>query len=67
MEAMERLRNRFLNVRLSSVSHPPSAYARKAAAEQQSAADAAHEVQEKELVTQQWFERGLAAVDVDEM
>src|ERR1035438_8780811 len=66
MEAMERLRGRFLNVPLTAVLHPAPASAQRAAAEQKAAATAAPAVQEEELTAQQWFERGFAAVDVDE-
>jgi len=66
MEAMGRLRDRFLNVALTAVLHPVSASVKRAVAEQQAAADAAPAVQEEELTAQQWFERGIAATDVDE-
>ena len=66
MEAMGRLRDRFLTVPLSSVLHPASPAAKQAATEQRVAAEAAPPVQEQELTAQQWFERGLAAVDLDE-
>ena len=41
MEAMERLRTRFLNVPLKSVQHPASASAQQAATEQKVAAETA--------------------------
>src|SRR5580658_5665112 len=66
MEAMGRLRDRYLNVPLTAVLHPASTSVQRAATEQKAAADAASEVQEEELTAQQWFERGLAAADVDE-
>jgi tetratricopeptide (TPR) repeat protein len=66
MEAMERLRGRYLYVPLTAVLHPASLPAQRAATEQKAAADAAPTVQEEELTAQQWFERGLAATDVDE-
>ncbi len=66
MEAMERLRTRFLNVPLKSVQHPASASAQQAATEQKVAAEAAPEVQEEELTAQQWFERGFAATNLEE-
>ena len=66
MEAMERLRTRFLNVPLKSVQHPASASAQQAATEQKVAAEAAPEVQEVELTAQQWFERGFAATSPEE-
>ena len=66
LEAMGRLRERFLNVPLTAVLHPASPSAQVAATEQKDAADAAPPVQEKELTAQQWFERGFDAADPDE-
>ena len=66
MEAMEKLRGRYLNVPLASVLHPASPFAQQAAAEQKQAAGAAPAVHEGELTAQQWFERGFVAVDIDE-
>jgi tetratricopeptide (TPR) repeat protein len=66
LEAMERLRGRYLDVPLTAVLHPASLPAQRAATEQKAAADAAPAVQEEELTAQQWFERGLAASDLDE-
>ena len=66
LEAMERLRGRYLNVPLTAVLHPASLPAQRAATEQKAAADAAPAVQEEELTAQQWFERGLAAAAIDE-
>jgi tetratricopeptide (TPR) repeat protein len=66
MEAMERLRNRFLNIPLSAVLHPVSPSAQQAVQQQKTAAAAAPEVQEQELTAQQWFERGFAAIDIGE-
>jgi len=63
---MERLRGRYLNVPLAAVLHPASASAQQAATEQKTAAGVAPAVQEEELTAQQWFERGFAAVDIDE-
>ncbi|MGO9271799.1 MAG: toll/interleukin-1 receptor domain-containing protein [Terriglobia bacterium] len=54
MEAMERLRGRYLNVPLTAVLHPASLSAQRAATEQKAAADAAPAVQEEELTAQQW-------------
>ena len=65
-EAMERLRNRYLNIPLSAVLHPASLAAQHAATEEKAAAEAAPIVQENELTAQQWFERGYAATDHDE-
>ena len=66
LEAMERLRTRFLNVQLKSVQHPASASAQQAATEQKVAAETAPEVREEELTAQQWFERGFAATNPEE-
>ena len=66
MEAMGRLRDRFLNVPLSAVLHPASPAAQQAVKEQKAAAEAAPAVQEQELTAQQWFERGFASTDHDE-
>jgi tetratricopeptide (TPR) repeat protein len=66
LEGMGRLRDRFLNVALSAVSHPASLIAQQAATEQKEAAAAAPAVQTEELTAQQWFERGFAAIDLDE-
>ena len=66
LEAMGRLRDRFLNVPLTAVLHPASAPARRAATEQKAAAEMAPAVQEQELTAQQWFERGFEAPDPDE-
>jgi tetratricopeptide (TPR) repeat protein len=63
---MERLRTKFLNVRLTAVLHPVSASVQQAADEQRAAAIAAPAVQETELTAQQWFERGLSATDTAE-
>ena len=64
--AMERLRTKFLNVPLTAVLHPASPSALQAASDQKAAASAAPSVQEIELTAQQWFERGVAAVDAAE-
>jgi len=66
LEAMDRLRGRYLNVPLTAVLLPASLPAQQAATEQKAAAGAAPAVQEKELTAQQWFERGFAAAGVDE-
>jgi tetratricopeptide (TPR) repeat protein len=65
LEAMGRLRDRYLNVALTAVLHPSLA-AQRAAIEQRAAAEVAPAVLEQELTAQQWFERGFAAVDIDE-
>jgi tetratricopeptide (TPR) repeat protein len=66
LEAMERLRNRYLNVPLNAVLHPTSLPAQQAAREQKAAAQRAPTVQEEELTAQQWYERGFDAATVDE-
>jgi tetratricopeptide (TPR) repeat protein len=66
MEAMNRLREKFLNVPLEGVLHPASPSAERATKSQQVAADKAPSVQEKELTAQQWFERGFDTKDLDE-
>src|ERR1700733_3899817 len=66
LEAMERLRQRFLNVPLSAVLHPASRAANEVVTEQKAAAAAAPIVSEQELIAQQWFERGFAAIYLDE-
>jgi tetratricopeptide (TPR) repeat protein len=65
-EAMERLRDRYLNVPLTTVLHPVSLPAQQATKEQKVAAEAAPVVQENELTAEQWCERGFAATDVNE-
>ena len=57
MEAMDRLRDKFLNVALDAVLHPASDDAKRAAADQQALAAAAPAVIKKELNAQEWFER----------
>jgi tetratricopeptide (TPR) repeat protein len=66
LEAMNRLRDRFLNVPLTAVLHPASASAQLAATGQKIVANAAPPVQETELTAQQLFERGFNATDLDE-
>ena len=56
-EAMERLRNRHLNVALDTVLHPVSDKVQKESQKQQAAASKAIEVNEKELSAQEWFEQ----------
>src|SRR5229473_1760306 len=66
LEAMGRLRDKYLNVPLTAVMHPAFLSAQRAATEQKAAASAAPAVQEEELTAQQWFERGFAVADVDQ-
>ena len=65
-EAMERLRNKYLNVRLDAVLHSASHSARRAAKQQQTAAASAPAVRERELTAGEWFERGFNTRDPDE-
>jgi tetratricopeptide (TPR) repeat protein len=66
LEAMNRLRDKFLNVPLTAVLHPASPPAQQVAMEQKAEADAAPPVQTEELSAQQWYERGVNATDLDE-
>jgi tetratricopeptide (TPR) repeat protein len=59
-DAMERLRQRYLDVALETVLHPPSTLAEAVARTQQAAAKAAPAVQQNVLVAQRWFEEGKA-------
>jgi Flp pilus assembly protein TadD len=66
VEAMERLRTKYLNVPLTAVLHPVSAPAKRAATKQKVAADAAPIVQKEELTAQQYFEQAFNSTDLDE-
>jgi formylglycine-generating enzyme required for sulfatase activity len=66
MEAMDRLREKHLNLPLDAVLHPASSSAQQAARDEQAAAGATPAVQEKELMAQQWFEQGFNAADIAE-
>jgi len=57
-EAMDRLREQFLNVTLDAVVQPISDDAKKSAEEQQIAASETRPVEQQELTAQDWFERG---------
>ncbi|MCK6584402.1 MAG: tetratricopeptide repeat protein, partial [Anaerolineales bacterium] len=65
-EAMDRLRNRYLNVSLDIVKHPVSPIVQKASQKQQFAASKAEPIKEIELTAQEWFEKGLKSGDLDE-
>jgi TPR repeat protein len=54
-EAMQRLRDRYLNIPLDAVPHPPSLFAEQNVKSQQAAAGNAPLVQRKELSAQEWF------------
>ncbi|MFZ1134635.1 MAG: tetratricopeptide repeat protein [Candidatus Korobacteraceae bacterium] len=64
--AMEKLRNKFLNVALETVVQPASLVASQAATDEKSAVAKAPAVAEEELTAQQWFERGFNSKDLDE-
>jgi tetratricopeptide (TPR) repeat protein len=66
LEAMDRLREKRLNVALDSVPHPASTPAQQATETQQAAASAAPAVSQEELTAQTWFEKGFNAADLDE-
>jgi tetratricopeptide (TPR) repeat protein len=59
-EAMDRLRNRFLNVPLDAVVHPVSKEVRIIVEEQQSAANEAEPININQLNAQVWFERAYS-------
>jgi len=65
-EAMDRLRQRYLNVPLDAVVHPAKGLAKRVAEQDQAAAEQAPPVQAAELTAQQWFEQGYSADDLDE-
>ena len=64
--AMEKLRNKFLNVALETVVQPASPEASQTATDEKSAVAQAPTVAEEELTAQQWFERGFNSRDLDE-
>lgn len=66
LEAMDRLRDRYLNIPLKAVPHPPSPSAKQAATEQKAAAKEAPKVATEELTAQHWFERGFNSTGPDE-
>jgi tetratricopeptide (TPR) repeat protein len=65
-EALQRLRERYLNVPLDAVLHPASAKALEVARADQKAANIAPSVQQHELTAQKWYEQGVKAVANDE-
>jgi tetratricopeptide (TPR) repeat protein len=65
-EAMERLRDKYLNIRVDMVPHPASISEGEAARAAQAAAGSAPPIQERELTAQKWLEQGLNATDGDE-
>jgi tetratricopeptide (TPR) repeat protein len=66
LAAMDKLRNKYLNVPLAAVLQPASPLAQQVATEQKAAANEAPPVREEELTAQQYFERGYASSDPDE-
>jgi len=66
IEAMEKLRNRYLNIPLSSVLHPLPEPEELGLRVEKTLIKHQDVVERKELVAQQWFERGIAAGDVHE-
>ncbi len=65
-EAMNRVRERYLNIPLEAVLHPASRHAEEVARAQQAAAADAPEVGETALSAQEWFERGFNSKDAGE-
>jgi tetratricopeptide (TPR) repeat protein len=65
-EAMDRLRNRFLNVPLAAVLHPPSELARRASSTQKAAANASPKVEQNDLFAMRLLEQGFSSQDLDE-
>jgi len=61
--AMDKLRNKFLNVAVETDVQPPSPLAAQVATEAKAAAAEAPTVAEEELTAQQWFERGNDAYE----
>jgi hypothetical protein len=64
--AMKRLRDEFLNVALDAVLHPAPEAAMQAARVEQAAAGAAPLVTKEALTSQEWFEKGVNATNLDE-
>lgn len=62
-EAMDRLRDKFLNVPLDAVLHPASATAQQVAQQQQANASAAPAVEKEKLDAQVSYERAFAETD----
>lgn len=65
-DAMDRLRNNYMNVALDTIPHPASVGAQQGAAKQKTAAQRAPMVAEETLTAQQWYERGFDAADLNE-
>lgn len=56
-EAMERLRNRHLNIPIDAVIHPVSSTVQKEVEKQKTSANEATEIKKIELMAQEWFEK----------
>jgi hypothetical protein len=65
-EAMQRLREQFLNVLLEAVIHPISEQTRQITEEHQVAANQADQVEQRELSAQEFVERGFFANNPDD-
>jgi tetratricopeptide (TPR) repeat protein len=57
-EAMDRLRNRYLNIELNTVLYPISIETKKVTKKQQAALSKVKQVRKEELNVQEWYERG---------
>ncbi len=67
MEAMDRLRSRYLNVSLSDVALPPLHLdAQEFSVTQKEAANEATPVEQEQLTAQEWFEKSFKAINRDE-
>jgi tetratricopeptide (TPR) repeat protein len=64
--AMDKLRERFLNVALDTILHPVTPSVAQAAKAEQASANSAAAVTEKELTAQEWFERAFNSTDPEE-
>lgn len=65
-EAMQRLREKYLNIALESVLHPASVPARQAAVNQNAAAQKAPPVKQSEIAAMQWLIRADNTTDLSE-
>jgi tetratricopeptide (TPR) repeat protein len=63
MEALDRLRTRYMNKPLDTVLHPMSAKAEQAADEQKQKADSQPIVSEATLSAEEWFDKGYQSTD----
>jgi len=65
-EAMARVRDRFLSTPPELVVHPPTPAAQGAAEDLRQKANAAPDIDERQLTAAEWFERGYQSEDLDE-